>query len=95
MLYSHEDKGEGAVHNDPVVKQDHKFPWKLGGEDTDDNYHQPSGEEEEREQESYSLEQDAWLALQDNAAGEKTDFHTFWKGEGNFQTIRYAQGKKL
>lgn len=74
------------------MKEEHNFPRKSAREDTDDNDHQPL---EEEGQESYSLEQEAWLALQDNAAGENPDFHTFWKGEGDFHTIRHAQGKKL
>jgi hypothetical protein len=73
------------------LKEDHKFPWKSAGEDIDDSDHQSA----EERQESYSLGQKVWLALQDNAAGEKPDFHTFWKGEGDFHTIRHAQGKKL
>jgi len=87
MPYRQED----AVYNDPVmVKEDHNFSWKSGGEDIDDEDHESLGE-----QESYGLGQEAWLALQNNAAEEKPGFHTFWKGEGDRHTIRHAQGKKL
>lgn len=94
MSSSHEDTDKSAVYNDPVVVKRHYFPWKSTGEDVDDDYH-PSREKEEREHENYGLGQEAWLAPQDNAPGEKLDFHSFWKGEWDYYTIRLAQGEKL
>ncbi|PNF39036.1 hypothetical protein B7P43_G04849 [Cryptotermes secundus] len=88
--YSHEDTDKSAVSNDPVVVKRHYFPW----EDVDDYYH-PSREREERQYENYGLGQEAWLAPQDSAPGEKLDFHSFWKGEWDYHTIRLAQAKAM
>ncbi|KAJ4440179.1 hypothetical protein ANN_08317 [Periplaneta americana] len=88
-----DDKEDDISYNDEiVVKEDgQNFPWKPAEKDTDDDEHQPPGEEEEGEQESYGLGQEAWLALQDKAAEEEQDLNTFWKVEGDYDKIRYAQ----
>jgi hypothetical protein len=91
MSYSDQDTDESVVNNDPVVAKGQNFPWKSTVDDVDDVYH-PS-REKGGEQESYGLGQKAWLALQDNAPGEKLDFHSFWKDEWDYHTIRHAQGK--
>ncbi|XP_069703958.1 neprilysin-4-like [Periplaneta americana] len=92
-----DDKEDDISYNDEiVVKEDgQNFPWKPAEKDTDDDEHQPPGEEEEGEQESYGLGQEAWLALQDKAAEEEQDLNTFWKVEGDYDKIRYAQGKVM
>ena len=94
MCCSHEDTDVSVIYNNPiVVKDDHDFPWKASRENINDSDHHPQVEEEQ--QQRNGLEHKVWLALQGNAAGEKPDFYNFWKGEGDYNTIRYAQGKKL
>jgi len=84
---SHEDREASVVYNNPiVVKDDHDFPCNASGENVNDTDHHP--QIEEKQYQSHGLEQG-------NAAGEKPDFYNFWIGEGDYQTIRLAQGKKL
>lgn len=94
MCCSHEDTDVSVVYSNPiVVKDDHDFPWKASGENINESDHHPQAEEEQ--QQRNGLEHKDLLARQVNAAGEKPDFYNFWKGEGDYHTIRHAQGKKL
>jgi hypothetical protein len=90
MSYSHEDNDKNNVYNDPIVDKDRNFPWRSVVKDVDDQH--PLRETEEGEQESYGLEQEAWLALQDNPPGGKQNFLTFWNSETDYYTIRHVQG---
>jgi hypothetical protein len=91
---SHEDRDASVVYNNPiVVKDDHDFPCNASGENINDTDHNPQTEEEHHQ--SHGLEDKDWLGLQSNAASEKPDFYNFWIGEGDYHTIRHAQGKKL
>jgi len=91
---SHEDRDVSVVYNNPiVVKDDRDFPRNASGENVDDTDHHPQIQEEQYQ--SHGLEDKDWLALQTNAAGEKPGFYNFWIGEGDYHTVRHAQGKKL
>jgi hypothetical protein len=91
---SHEDRDASVVYNNPiVVKDNHDFPRNASGENVDGTDHHTKIEEEQHQ--SHGLEDKDWLALQSNAVGEKPDFYNFWIGEGDYHTIRHAQGKKL
>jgi hypothetical protein len=93
MCCSHEDRDVSIVNNDPiVVKDDHDLPWKSSGENVNTDHHL---QVEEEQQKSHGLEHKDWLALQGNATSEKPDFYNFWKGDGDYHTIRHAQGKEL
>ncbi|GFG41004.1 hypothetical protein Cfor_12600 [Coptotermes formosanus] len=91
--YSHEDRDVSIVNNDPiVVKDDHDLPWKSSGENVNTDHHL---QVEEEQQKSHGLEHKDWLALQGNATSEKPDFYNFWKGDGDYHTIRHAQAKMM
>jgi len=87
MSCSHEDRDASVVYNNPyVVEDDHDYPRNASEENVNDTDHHP--QIEEKQYQSHGLEQG-------NAAGEKPDIYNFWIGEGDYHTIRHAQGKKL
>jgi hypothetical protein len=91
---SHEGRDASVVYNNPiVVKDDRDLPCNASGVNVNDTEHRPQTEEEQYQ--SHGLEDKDQLALQSNATGEKPDFYNFWIGEGDYHTIRHAQGKKL
>jgi hypothetical protein len=75
-----------------VVKDDHGFPWKSSGGNVDDTAHHP--QVQEKQQKSHGFGHKDSLAFQSNATDETTDSYNVWKGEGDYHTIRHAQGKE-
>ncbi|XP_024941193.1 uncharacterized protein LOC107268136, partial [Cephus cinctus] len=74
-----------------------RLPWRLS--DTLDKDKQEEGqsqsEVDDAEQSRPSIDDETWLAIDDEVTDITSDFHAFWKGEGNIKSIREAQAKVM
>lgn len=83
------------MYGDTAGNSANQMPWHtVDSGDKDDG--QPQGESDEGEQGGRpSINDDTWLAMDDGASDETSDFHAFWKGEGDPKSIREAQAKMM
>ncbi|XP_046473298.1 neprilysin-4 isoform X1 [Neodiprion pinetum] len=73
-----------------------QMPWQTVDSGNKDDG-QTQGESDPGEQGGRpSIDENTWLAMQEDDAGDKSsDFHAFWKGEGDLKSIREAQAKMM
>ncbi|XP_046737495.1 neprilysin-4-like isoform X4 [Diprion similis] len=92
-----EDYQDGElIYGDTAGNSANQMPWQTVDSGTKDDG-QTQGESDPGEQGGRPLiNENTWLAMQEDDAGEKSsEFHAFWKGEGDLKSIREAQAKMM
>lgn len=79
------------MYGDSAGNSANQMPWHVV-DSGDKDESQPQGESEESEQGGPSIDDNTWLAMEDESSDKSSDFHAFWKGEGDLKSIREAQG---
>ncbi|XP_020711089.2 neprilysin-4 isoform X2 [Athalia rosae] len=91
-----DDYQEGELmYGDTAGNSANQMPWHTVSSGDKDEA-QPQSESDEGEQVGRpSITDNTWIAMDDENLDTSSDFHAFWKGEGDVKSIREAQAKMM